>query len=269
MLWEVSDVDQHKKGLTESQKRRWVEVANDALATCLRDGGEDCDAAAIKQANAAVEEAMHEHESLGERILEAVFDEAATYKSAVQGLLVAANAVARHKAVPKKVKDQISGLRKLLASKTWADIRADEEEGGKGTVDTSEAVRLHEGVAPRAGQSISDFQRELEVALGGHLNLQPHIGFWITDIFSEFLVYEIDGKLYRVPYMMTAEGEGAVVFGNQEEVRRKTTYVPLTPRTAPVIGTIPAPVTADEPMEAEGVTAVQFVEEGALVRSES
>jgi len=58
MPWTVADVDKHKKGLTARQKRQWVDVANSALAKCQREGGSNCDASAIKQANAVV----HTHE---------------------------------------------------------------------------------------------------------------------------------------------------------------------------------------------------------------
>jgi hypothetical protein len=53
MPWSISDVDSHKKGLTDKQKRAWVHIANAALRKCKKDGGSDCDASAIRQANAA------------------------------------------------------------------------------------------------------------------------------------------------------------------------------------------------------------------------
>jgi len=57
MPWDVSDVDRHKKGLTDAQKKQWVAVANDVLQRCLDEGGSqsDCEASAIRQANAAVQ----------------------------------------------------------------------------------------------------------------------------------------------------------------------------------------------------------------------
>lgn len=56
MPWTVSDVDRHKKGLTKAQKKKWVKIANAALATCLADDGEqsDCEGKAIRIANAGV-----------------------------------------------------------------------------------------------------------------------------------------------------------------------------------------------------------------------
>ena len=138
MPWSIEDVDQFKSGLTDSQKRQWVEVANSALAACLAEGKTDCDAEAIKQANGVVEEAMHEHASLGEKILEAVFDEGTTFKATIQGFLRAARAVTNHPNVPKAVKEKIDGLRTTLAANKWADL---ETGPTPSTAGASEATR--------------------------------------------------------------------------------------------------------------------------------
>jgi len=57
MPWTVEDVDKHKADLSDKQKEQWVKVANSALAACEAKDGADCDAHAIRIANAAVEEA--------------------------------------------------------------------------------------------------------------------------------------------------------------------------------------------------------------------
>ena len=56
MPWQISDVDRFKQGLSQSQKRQWVRIANSVLAKCLEDGGsqDECEASAIRQANGAV-----------------------------------------------------------------------------------------------------------------------------------------------------------------------------------------------------------------------
>ena len=56
MPWTVADVDKHKKGLTEKEKKQWVAIANSALSSCLKKGGKDnaCEASAIRQANGSV-----------------------------------------------------------------------------------------------------------------------------------------------------------------------------------------------------------------------
>ena len=51
MPWTVGDVDGHKKGLTPSQKRKWVKIANGVLADCEKSGGKDCEGKAIRVAN--------------------------------------------------------------------------------------------------------------------------------------------------------------------------------------------------------------------------
>lgn len=54
MPWTVDDVEKHNKGLSDAQKKTWVRVANTALARCIQSKGKNCDASAIKQANAVV-----------------------------------------------------------------------------------------------------------------------------------------------------------------------------------------------------------------------
>lgn len=56
MPWTVADVDKHNKGLSAKQKKRWVEIANNALQSCMDKGGkeETCAASAIRQANGTV-----------------------------------------------------------------------------------------------------------------------------------------------------------------------------------------------------------------------
>lgn len=54
MPWTVDDVEKHIKGLSDKQKEVWVKVANAARKRCLNSGKSEreCDASAIKQANA-------------------------------------------------------------------------------------------------------------------------------------------------------------------------------------------------------------------------
>jgi len=54
MPWTITDVERHKHGLTDAQKRQWVRIANSALAKCQREGGRNCEASAIRQANGVV-----------------------------------------------------------------------------------------------------------------------------------------------------------------------------------------------------------------------
>ena len=54
MPFTVGDVEGHIKGLDDSQKRVWVNVANSVLTRCVKAGGTEssCDGSAIRQANA-------------------------------------------------------------------------------------------------------------------------------------------------------------------------------------------------------------------------
>jgi uncharacterized protein YdaT len=53
MPFTTKDVSKHKKGLTSSQKKKWVEVANSILSDCIEEGGTDktCAPKAIRIAN--------------------------------------------------------------------------------------------------------------------------------------------------------------------------------------------------------------------------
>jgi len=64
MPWKVSDVDEHKKGLSAKQKSQWVRVANAALKKCMDEGGsdEECAPKAIRQANGVVGNEFSDHE---------------------------------------------------------------------------------------------------------------------------------------------------------------------------------------------------------------
>jgi uncharacterized protein YdaT len=55
MPFTVKDVNKHRKGLNESQKKKWARVANGVLKTCLADNGKDCDGMAIRIANSKFE----------------------------------------------------------------------------------------------------------------------------------------------------------------------------------------------------------------------
>lgn len=54
MPWTIDDVEKHKKGLTDEQKKKWVAIANSALMKCEKDGEKDCEQHAIMQANGAM-----------------------------------------------------------------------------------------------------------------------------------------------------------------------------------------------------------------------
>ena len=54
MPWTPSDAESHKKGLSESDKKKWSAIANSALEYCKKNGppkGKTCDQYAIMTAN--------------------------------------------------------------------------------------------------------------------------------------------------------------------------------------------------------------------------
>lgn len=54
MPWSVGDVDKHKSGLSQTEKEKWVRIANSVLNRCKKQGNIDCDARAIRIANSKV-----------------------------------------------------------------------------------------------------------------------------------------------------------------------------------------------------------------------
>lgn len=65
MPFTIDDVDKHNKGLEAEQKQRWVSVANSVLNKCE---GDDCEASAIKQANAVIKQMSESVEIKGVEI---------------------------------------------------------------------------------------------------------------------------------------------------------------------------------------------------------
>lgn len=53
MPWSVEDVDKHRKGLNDSQKKKWCSIANRTLKSCMAEGGKDCEGTAVRIANSA------------------------------------------------------------------------------------------------------------------------------------------------------------------------------------------------------------------------
>lgn len=51
MPWNWTQAKEYKKGLTVGQAKKWAKIANHVLKTCMKDGGKDCEALAIKIAN--------------------------------------------------------------------------------------------------------------------------------------------------------------------------------------------------------------------------
>jgi len=64
MPWKTADVEAYIKGLSDNQKTVWVKVANAALTRCEEKGGKNCDASAIRQANAVAKQVAE-----GERVI--------------------------------------------------------------------------------------------------------------------------------------------------------------------------------------------------------
>lgn len=56
MPWSIKDVEEHRKGLTTEQKKKWVSIANSVLKDCQAKGEKDCEGKAIRVANSKFSE---------------------------------------------------------------------------------------------------------------------------------------------------------------------------------------------------------------------
>ena len=118
------------KGLSPSEKETWVEVANKALAAC--GAGADCDASAIKQANAVigkVREALTPDEE--------DFVEAASFKAILQRFMKSARTLAEHAFVSKGTKKRLAGLQDALRTEHGKAAGEDEGDATEATGDPS------------------------------------------------------------------------------------------------------------------------------------
>jgi hypothetical protein len=236
MPWSVGDVEGFNKGLTDAEKERWLGAANGYLKTCLADGGtaETCEASAIKIANAAVKEAQHETNGLGEKILEAVFAEKASFRATLKGFFAAAKALVNMPGIPKKYKDQIAALNDTISTSQWAKLEGDDSGGTPEAVGASEAIRealqtiARKQVRTRlrevdlGGVSVSEFETKLNDALKGKLGTSSE--FYLVDVYDDLLVFNDDDGMWGTPYKIGPDG--SVALGKPVRVKRLCRYIP-------------------------------------------
>lgn len=159
MPWTAADAERHVKGLSLRQRRIWARVANERLAACLSDGGkrEACEASAIRQANAVAKEVSESME----------ISEAATIKAKLQGFMRQADRLLADRALPKKVREQIAGIRKDL-KRTWDELGGEDDsgdakgEGGK-AAGAEESARTFADEALRVIDTAASFGRRQDL----------------------------------------------------------------------------------------------------------
>ena len=136
MPWAIDDVDRFKKGLTDKQKRQWLAIANDVLARCQKAGGQGCEAAAIKQANGAVQQ-----EADMTKIQEAI-----TIKAQAKAMLRMAREFMANKTLPKSLHAALDEVQTQL-KRNWADLEleAAEDEPEEETTEEAAVTRREDG----------------------------------------------------------------------------------------------------------------------------
>jgi len=132
MPWAVEDVEDHMKGLSPSEKETWVEVANKALAAC---DGDDCEAKAIKQANAVVGKVREAFTPDEED-----FVEAASFKAILQRFMKSARVLGDHAFISKAVKKRLAGLQDALRADHGKATGEDGDNTSEATGDTSDGT---------------------------------------------------------------------------------------------------------------------------------
>lgn len=219
MPWTVAEVDAHMKGLTDKQKETWCKIANSALSKCETDKGKDCDASAIRQANAVLGK-MKEAAALG--------DDAAKLESLIEAGRVLS---AKNESRIRSARDELDTVLSAL-----------DKKDGAAQESLSEAER-----------SFNDIECALRAAIP---ELQPsgpdkYDGGWLTDVFDGFCVYQgrregglgsMGPKYYRRSYAIDSAGK--VTLGQAEEVQRKVVYEPAAApvseaSAAPPVGSVP------------------------------
>jgi hypothetical protein len=82
MPWTIEDVDRFKSGLSRSEKRRWVRIANAALSSCISEGGNDrtCASSAIRQANGIVGNEKNTDMKTKEKVFETILQANSSYE---------------------------------------------------------------------------------------------------------------------------------------------------------------------------------------------
>lgn len=198
MPWTVADVEGHKKGLTDSQKKTWVKVANDALTRCQKKKQGNCDARAIKQANAVAGRTKEALDADFEAWFNDLEDDA---QDVVLGHTYRLrNAIVGERSLRKQAYHRIRemGVKLTKEAEVWSD-------------DVKDMLRaaLHDEAPPTESHGYR---------------------YWIKDISVEdkFFVYqdEQEGGLYKRPY--TIGDGGKVTLGDRAEVRVSSTYTPVS-----------------------------------------
>lgn len=215
MPWTKSDVDRFNKGLSDKQKSQWVAVANSALKKCQDDGGDNCDASAIRQANAAVKKSAT--------------SEAANILTEVGKMISSANMKTIQTAM-----EQMTAAMTLIANLVGGDDEKEEAKerllAGVG-VGTGELVelRLNEAAKILAQDDSYDATRQMvQNALRKKLQSDHTDEYYysyypyVCDMYPSQVIYRMNDKYYQCDYSIS---NNVVSLGDSVEV--KISYVPV------------------------------------------
>lgn len=212
MPWTTKSAEKHIKGLAPKQQQVWMRVANAALKRCEEQGGADCDASAIKQANAVAKRA-------GEADLLLV---AGAETLSEKGRVLSAEN-------EKTLRAALAALEAVLGKIASDEVAAEESA----LHEVEQAADAAEHALEEVALSFNDKEQAIRAALK-----EKFKGWcWTRDVFDDAVVFtweprngapgvELGEKLYRTSYSFSADGE--VTLGEKPEpVRVVTTYEPV------------------------------------------
>lgn len=221
MPWTAKDADAHVKGLSAKQKRAWAQIANSALAQCQKEGGSNCDATAIRQANAAAQR-VGESDDPGAF---AGLIEAQTVKHRARALLRDIEALLADKGLSDDETAPLAALRDRLKAK-WSDLTAPEP--------TAESLAAEAAAILAQDDSYDGRRCAVQCALFAAYPWPPayddigSIDFpsrpWIRDLYDDVVVYQMGEDLFRRDYTINADE--TVTLGDPIEV--EMSYVPVS-----------------------------------------
>lgn len=212
--WTASDAKDHVKGLSAHQATVWAAVANAALKRCQDGKGDDCDASAIKQANAMAQKAPK------------------TAAEAARWVAQVGDLVEVGRVFSKKNRDAI----KAAVDALHALINAsDEDAAGEPAAESARVVDASIRTLLEADLSQNDVAAALTAALRGD-DASGRRYYWPQDVYPSWFVYQDDGdgssagRLLKRTYVIA--DDGTVTLGEPIEVRRRTVYEPVGTTTA-------------------------------------
>lgn len=241
MPWSTSDVDKHIKGLSAHQKQVWVAVANSALAKCEKDGGSNCDASAIQQANVMAKKAKKESkiidaitmiEEAGKMISASnhkkLTDAMQSMKTAIDTIMPLISLDSEEEVTESKnimLDYEIDPVMKLTEThyQKWELVNIAEAAKTLSIQDSYDTKRSLVSSALRKRAMINMMQSKVDAGEPMDYYDSYSCGCYIQAMYDSQVVHSCDGGLYQCDYSIDSSGN--VTLGDDTPVQ--ISYVPV------------------------------------------